>query len=398
MDNLPVPIRRSNGIRPLPEIGPLDLLNALLADSRCANSRMAREHDCRVFGRFLGLPPAEALAELIAHGRGQANAIVLAYRDHEARRGASGASNNRRLATLGRAVKLARRFELLDWVLEVDRVQRVPTRNVQGPSHAAWCKLWDAALAAGDGALACRDRLLVRLLRDQALRCSEAASLNYPEDVNLAESRVRISGKGQGGNREWLTISAACVSLTHAWLEARGTRPGPLLVSGAPYSRVEASTVDPRMVKLAARIAELHELHGFHWLHLADALNAEGYTTSTGLPWTRGHLAYFVRQRLDWHLDPDRGRVLKTASSRFGRLPLRQIHRIFVDLSAAAGIPPVLPHSLRHYAISRGLQMSNGNVQKVQAYARHRDPKTTLVYAHVLADQAGEITRLVGDD
>ena len=56
------------------------------------------------------------------------------------------------------------------------------------------------------------------------------------------------------------------------------------------------------------------------------------------------------------------------------------------------------PHGLRHSAITRVLDLSNGNYRKVQAFSRHRDPKTIMIYDDQRLDAGGELAALLAKD
>jgi integrase/recombinase XerC len=59
---------------------------------------------------------------------------------------------------------------------------------------------------------------------------------------------------------------------------------------------------------------------------------------------------------------------------------------------------PVRPHGLRHEAVTRVSQLTNGNIDAGQKFARHADPKTTQRYNDNRSDVAGAMARLLGDD
>jgi integrase/recombinase XerC len=59
---------------------------------------------------------------------------------------------------------------------------------------------------------------------------------------------------------------------------------------------------------------------------------------------------------------------------------------------------PVRPHGLRHAAVTRILQLTNGNLDSAQRFARHADPRTTQRYNDNRSDVAGAMARLLGDD
>ncbi len=69
------------------------------------------------------------------------------------------------------------------------------------------------------------------------------------------------------------------------------------------------------------------------------------------------------------------------------------------ELAKGARIPrKVRPHGLRHQGITRILELTNGNIDAAQKFARHADPKTTQRYNDNRKDVAGEMAKLLGDD
>lgn len=66
----------------------------------------------------------------------------------------------------------------------------------------------------------------------------------------------------------------------------------------------------------------------------------------------------------------------------------RSLHRLLKPYG-------VHPHGLRHAAITAALDLSNGDVRRVQRFSRHRDVRVLSVYDDNRQDIAGEVTRLV---
>jgi integrase/recombinase XerC len=65
----------------------------------------------------------------------------------------------------------------------------------------------------------------------------------------------------------------------------------------------------------------------------------------------------------------------------------------------AAGLPrPARPHGLRHAAITRANQKTNGNARMTQEFARHSDPKTTDRYIKADKDNFGAVGDLLARD
>jgi len=55
----------------------------------------------------------------------------------------------------------------------------------------------------------------------------------------------------------------------------------------------------------------------------------------------------------------------------------------------------VSPHRIRHSAITNALDCTRGDVRRVQPFARHRRPATTLIYDDRRNDAAGEVSNLL---
>ena len=63
-----------------------------------------------------------------------------------------------------------------------------------------------------------------------------------------------------------------------------------------------------------------------------------------------------------------------------------------------AGIDKVMsPHRIRHSAISESLNLTNGDVRKVQKLSRHKKLDTLMIYDDNRTSLQGEITDLLDD-
>jgi integrase/recombinase XerC len=237
-------------------------------------------------------------------------------------RGLSPATVNRRVSTLRRLCKLARRFALITWGLDVDTLRAEAYRDTTGPGRAGWLRLLDAATqAAARTAAGKRDLAVIRLLHDHGLRRAEVAALDMA-DLYLDSGRLMVLGKGKLEKAPVRLNNPTVVALSR-WLEARGPEPGPLFV---------------RLDRARPR-GELARLDGDALLELVAALGR------------KAGLSQRVRA-----------------------------------------------HGLRHCAITRILELTNGNIDAAQRFARHADPKTTQRYNDNRRDVAGEMARLLGSD
>ena len=84
-------------------------------------------------------------------------------------------------------------------------------------------------------------------------------------------------------------------------------------------------------------------------------------------------------------------------ASKGNRLTGRSVHRLVGELGLEAGLGVVRPHGLRHASITAALDVTGGDVRKVQKFSRHRDLRVLTVYDDSRRDFAGEVARLVAE-
>lgn len=90
---------------------------------------------------------------------------------------------------------------------------------------------------------------------------------------------------------------------------------------------------------------------------------------------------------------------LDNAGSGTGRLTGEAVRLIVKGMGAEAGIErAVRPHGLRHQAITSVLARTNGSIEMGMKFARHSDPKTTMIYDDNRRDVHGQMARLVAED
>ena len=72
------------------------------------------------------------------------------------------------------------------------------------------------------------------------------------------------------------------------------------------------------------------------------------------------------------------------------------IRKIVVRLCEKAGIKKVMsPHRIRHSAITAALDITDGNVRKVQKLSRHRQLDTLMIYDDNRGKDQQEVTKLL---
>lgn len=226
-DTYDVPARFVSGSAPR---DPRRLVSAWL-EGRSERTREAYASDLEDFRRFVGAADGNAAAEvLLSHGPGAANELVLSYRNAMQTRGLASATINRRLAALRSLVDLAQLLGSIEWSLGIKNVRHERRKDTAGPGETGVRALL-AELQARPGAKGVRDRAMFRLLLDLGLRRFEVVGLDV-EHLDLPGSRAAVLRKGKK-ERRWLELPPKTVAALAAWLEVRGTEPGPLFTGFA---------------------------------------------------------------------------------------------------------------------------------------------------------------------
>ncbi len=92
-------------------------------------------------------------------------------------------------------------------------------------------------------------------------------------------------------------------------------------------------------------------------------------------------------------------RLDRAASGDLERLTGDSVCRMVRGLSRAAGLTrETRPHGLRHQGITRALDVTGGDVRKVQRFSRHAKIETLMRYDDARRDDAGSLARILGDD
>ncbi len=204
-------------------------LVAAFLSGRSPQTLRAYSQDLAAFCAHVGAADVTAAtAELIRRGQGGANAVVLEWRNAMADAGLSAATVNRRLSALRALVTLARTIGMVPWTLEVPSLRAAPMRDTKGPGFQGVAGMLEALRSRGDTKGA-RDRAILRLLYDLALRRGEVVALDVA-DVDLAAAAVMVQGKGRTG-KEPRTLAPQTAAALRAYLDKRGTEPGPLFVN-----------------------------------------------------------------------------------------------------------------------------------------------------------------------
>lgn len=257
---------------------PARFLRDAFLSGRSEATRRAYAQDLEHFRQFIGAGDADDAARLLmADGHGMANATALAYRAQMIEAGLSPATVNRRLAALRSMVKLARTLGLVGWSLEVQGVKSEAYRDTRGPGRSGVRAVLDLLEGRRD-AKGARDRAIIRLLFDLALRRAEVVALDL-KDVETEEDRIWITGKGRR-EREPRTLSNQARDALEEWIGWRGTDPGPLFLSLSRAGNGGGRLTGDGLYKIVRRLGERAGLttrpHGLRHAAITEALELYG--------------------------------------------------------------------------------------------------------------------------
>lgn len=215
-------------------IEPTDLVQRWL-QALSPSTRRSYRRSLKCFTKW-ALPqatdPIDGLRCLISFDNVRAREIVRRWRDDLASSGLASSSVGQYVTAIVSITNTARRAGLCDLRLEDVMPKIEPVRDLRGPRKAEieqLIKHVDEMAAKGDR-YAVRDSAIIRLLYVGAFRRSEVVSIRL-EDFGRTDAgvMVRIRRKGQKERTPVLITERTATSIA-AWIDLRGTQPGPLFV------------------------------------------------------------------------------------------------------------------------------------------------------------------------
>jgi len=241
----------------------------------------AYRHDLDDFRKFTSsVSVTHAATVLLADGHGKANMLALDYKNHLIDRGFQSSTINRRLAALRSLVKLARTAGLVSWTLEIRNENNIPYRDTKGPGSSAFSKMLSLLIDNGSSKQL-RDRAIMRLLHDLALRASEVVNIDI-SDLDVEARTVAIMGKGQN-QKIILSLPDETIRAIKAWINVRGIEAGPLFLNfdrAGKGNRLTRIGLYQIVRKLGQRIGIKTRPHGIRHLSITEACKvaqAHGY-------------------------------------------------------------------------------------------------------------------------
>lgn len=214
-------------LAPAHALGTVDLMRDWLGDKRPETLR-AYKSAMRQFAEFSGCAsPKEALERLISLSHGEANLKALQFKNWLKQRLTSGGVNQR-LSALRSFVQLAHLAERCPWTLSVKSEKAQVVKDTRGPGVDGFKRLLAAAGRQEDHKAA-RDTAILWLLFGMALRREGVASLDI-KSYRPQERKLAVILKGHRDPKV-KTMSEAVAEALNAWINVRGTAPGPMFVN-----------------------------------------------------------------------------------------------------------------------------------------------------------------------
>jgi integrase/recombinase XerC len=173
---------------------------------------------------------------------------------------------------------MAHRFGLITWTLDVRGDKPETYKDTAGPGEEAFFDMLDKVEGQLDRK-GYRDRAMLRLLHDLALRRDEVLGLDFPRDVHFGkEPKVDILAKRKS-ERQPLSLPPETAQAIKDWLKVRGDWAGPLFTNfdtsgkGDRGGRLDGSSLYRIVRKYGEQIGLHVRPHGLRHTAITKALD-----------------------------------------------------------------------------------------------------------------------------
>jgi len=225
-----------------------------------------------VFRAFLEVETVkEAVARLVSAGNGQANMTALKFQTWLLEQKKSPSTVNRRLGALKVVVGAFRFAGAITWSLDVPSIQVETYRDTAGPGTERFAEKM-AELEKSTDAMALRDRAILILTHDAALRRGEVASIDL-EHVDWKAHRVWVKAKKRN-QRVDIPISPDIEQALRDWIKVRGEAPGALFKNFDPAQKGDRLT--GTSIGRISKARGVGRPHGIRHLAITEACEALG--------------------------------------------------------------------------------------------------------------------------
>lgn len=248
-----------------------ELLNCFLS-GRNPRTLEAYRTDLEDLTTFINQTDLKNLvSQFLSLSPGEANSVVLRYRNTLKDRGLQASTINRRLASIRSLVKLARTLGIITWSVEIPNLRVEAYRDTRGPGLSKFCEM--IALAGNkEGKKAVRDVAILRLLFDLALRASELTNLDL-SDFDPIHKTISIIAKGKS-QKVILSLPEASITALAKWIDIRGKGQGPLFTNfdrAKKGNRLTKNGLYELIRNLGLKVGIKTRTHGLRHLSITEA-------------------------------------------------------------------------------------------------------------------------------
>lgn len=231
-----------------------DRLRALADDffgSLTPRTRATYQGNLAAFARFMDAPSvSEAIGTLLRSDAGAAFTILNRWKTDLLASGLSGATVNSRMAAVRSLLGFANDCGLIPWRVKVRKAPS-ESKDMRGPSPDQMKALF--AACEGDEPINRRDRALLRLLYNVALRRAEACSLDVGH-VDFDRRVLSVLRKGRTVRVD-VAMPESVVRALREWIAVRGDAAGALLHNFDPTAKASVALTDDGVTNILHRIA-----------------------------------------------------------------------------------------------------------------------------------------------
>ena len=303
-----------------PSSGYDTILDDWLARSRSPHTKRMYRSNIKAFFEYLGYQlTSDILTQFLILDSHQAFEVVSQYHGSLVERSLSPATINSSLAAIKSLVNYASSAGKCHYTLVNIKAEKLTQyRDTKGIPKEQFKLMIDAV--ATDTIKGLRDRAILLLLWGNALRRSEVANCDV-KDYSPSLGELVITGKGQSGQPEVISLGKSAIAAIDRWLVAR----------------IDYTPNDPLFCAT----------HKGYWGN---------------------------------------------------RLHTHSIYKLVQKYAKIAGIDKVMsPHRIRHSSITEALNLTNGDVRKVQKLSRHSNLNTLMIYDDNRQNLQGEVTEMLDD-
>lgn len=240
----------------------------------------------QAFGEWLGVRDFDKLCKTLLFSdkdsqkcHGNANRLAQRYRAFlleakhpDGQTKYAPATVKRRLDSVRSIVRFARTFGAVPWEIEVDPVQVEAYVDTKGPGTDRFVDVI-LDLETKNDPMSVRDRAMLILIHDAALRRNEVATLDL-EHVEFELHRVWVKAKKRLKRQE-IRISPEIEAALKSWLMIRGDAPGPLFTSFDRSKRRTDKRLDGSSIWRIVEKYGLGKTHGLRHLAITELSERE---------------------------------------------------------------------------------------------------------------------------